>query len=91
MTAIIVHLWERATRHIELTLRCTRHHNAYRPMLVASWEEWEDCSTPAVEHCSGAALLAAAVAVGDPTLLGPPSIATKIINNMQLIAREPEP
>lgn len=50
--------------------------DAYRPMCVASWEEVgrlaarQHARRAAVEHCSGAALLAAPVAVGVPTLLG---------------------
>lgn len=49
--------------------------DAYRPnvrrLVGKKWEDLQHARRAAVEHCSGAALLAAPMAVGDPTLMGP--------------------
>lgn len=41
------------------------------------WEDLQHARRAAVEHCSGAALLAVPMAVGDPTLSGPHPLPLK--------------
>lgn len=72
----------------------TSHRDAYRPnvrRLVGG--SGKTCSTPAVPLWSfvqGPPCLQLPWRSGSPPFWAP-STATKIINNMQLIAREPEP